>query len=338
MYIIRFHFKTPFHLGSARADYDISEKMMHSDTLYAAIFHSWNTLGMQEFIPISEDENIGFALSSMFPFYGRNESNKIVYFLPKPMIDMHEDIPFEKHKTMKKVAFIEMELYKKLFHESEKVENLAEYIYGEFLSEKKVPSDFMFSEVYPRVRIPRYGEEGQATPYYIDRIHFKDDSGYYCLAQFDSEDKKNAVDAAIRYLQDEGLGTDRHVGNGLFNYEIEEFKPDFPEFGTYCTNLSLFCPESRDLISEMIKNDARYELKRRGGWITTQPYMTYRKKSIQMFKEGSVFSVPDKIEANSGYFVTGKNENLCPEIPSELQQIEHPVWRPGRSIFIPFYF
>jgi CRISPR/Cas system CSM-associated protein Csm4 (group 5 of RAMP superfamily) len=85
----------------------------------------------------------------------------------------------------------------------------------------------------------------------------------------------------------------------------------------------------------MIDDDSRFELIRRGGWITTQPYMTYRKKSIQMFREGSVFSLPKTRAVVENSFKAGKTVDLRPELPEGMKQVEHPVWRVGKSIFIP---
>ncbi len=336
MQAIRLHFTSPLHLGGARADYDTSETVLHSDTLYAAIFYAWKKLGLDHLIPKTAEDDYGFLVSSMFPFYQENKDSAKVYFLPRPMIDLYHHAPFHRHKALKKIEYVELSLYRKLFFEGKINRDLSDYIRGTFLSEKDIPEDFISKGVTPRVSVPRLGEPGDAKPYYIERIFFKDSSGLYFLAYFSSEDKKNAVEAAIRFLQDEGLGTDRHVGNGLFEYKTEDFDLQAPGFSKHCTNLSLFCPNDTNSLQAMIQNNARFEIVRRGGWITSQPYKTYRKKSIQMFREASVFSIPDhSVIDDKGIFCMGKTVDLKPELPETMKQVEHPVWRVGKSIFIP---
>lgn len=336
MQIIRLHFTTPLHLGGVRADYDTSERVIHSDTMYAAIFQAWQLLGMEHLIPEKPDQDPGFTLSSLFPFYQEKEGSPAVDFLPKPMIDLLENAPLEKHKALKKVEYVEFNLFRKLFIEGNKGSDLSALARGRFLTGMEIPDDFISTAVYPRVRVPKYGEGGDAKPYYIERIHFRGQSGFYFLADFSTPEIQKAVEAALSFLQDEGLGTDRHVGNGLFRYESKALKWDLPKMGHYCTNLSLFCPDDQGLLQEMMDGDTRFEISRRGGWITTQPYMTYRKKSIHMFREGSVFAKPGTTEPMEGNcFKAGKTVDLRPELPEGMPGVKHPVWRVGRSIFIP---
>jgi len=336
MQAIRLHFTTPLHLGGARADYDTSETVLHSDTLYAAIFYAWKKLGLDHLIPKTADDDFGFSVSSTFPFYQKSQKANTIYFLPRPMIDLYHHAPFHRHKELKKIEYVELSLYRKLFFDGDINRDLSKYIRGSFLAEKDIPGDFISKGITPRVSVPRLGEPGDAKPYYIERIFFKGRSGFYFLAFFHSEELKSAVESAIRFLQDEGLGTDRHVGNGLFEYEIEDFDLHAPDYSEYCTNLSLFCPRDENSLQEMIKNNARFDIIKRGGWITSQPYKTYRKKSIHMFREASVFNVPnDSVFDQNGVFFSGKTVDLKPELPTSMNQVDHPVWRVGKSIFIP---
>lgn len=335
MQIIRLHFTTPLHLGGVRADYGTSETVIHSDTMYSAIFQTWQLLGLEHLIPEKPDQDPGFVISSLFPFYQEKEGGQAVDFLPKPMIDILGNASLDKHKALKKIEYVEFSLFRKLFIDCIRGADISGFARGRFLTETQVPVDFISTAVYPRVSVPKYGEGGDAKPYSIERIHFRGNSGFYFLADYSSAEIKKAVEAAISYLQDEGIGTDRHVGNGLFRYATEELNWELPVLSKYCTNLSLFCPENPELLKDMIDGDSRFELIRRGGWITTQPYMTYRKKSIQMFKEGSVFSLPKSESAVENSFKAGKTVDLRPELPEGMKQVEHPVWRVGKSIFIP---
>ena len=65
--------------------------------------------------------------------------------------------------------------------------------------------------------VPRLGDEDVDTNiFYVDRIFFEGDSGLWFMAKFERDEQKNKVLSALKYLQDEGFGTDRHTGNGLF--------------------------------------------------------------------------------------------------------------------------
>ncbi len=67
--IIRLKFTAPLHISNVRGDYDISEKTIHSDTLYSALIEAWSVLSMEKFVPKSETLTIDFTISTLFPFY-----------------------------------------------------------------------------------------------------------------------------------------------------------------------------------------------------------------------------------------------------------------------------
>ena len=91
------------------------------------------------------------------------------------------------------------------------------------------------------------------------------------------------------------------------------------------TNLSLYCPANDELDDEAL-NRSSYSLIKRGGYIagsSQKKFRHFRKKSIFMFQEGSVF--PSNIK------LKGKVIDLKPDTTPEL----HPVYRDGTSIFLP---
>lgn len=339
MQIIRLHFTTPLHLGGVRAEYDISERVLHSDTMYSAIFQAWQLLGLSHMIPKQSTDDPGFTLSSLFPFYQELKGSPCVYFVPKPMVDLSGDAPPERHKDFKRIEYVEFDLFRKIFFKGKRESDLSHYVNGRFLSEIDVPENFMTTYVNPRVEVPGFDKVGDTKPYYVERIYFAGSSGLYFFIITDTDAIKKAVEAAIRFLQDEGLGTDRHVGNGLFWFDNDDITFDTSYSAPYCTNLSLYCPESREILEEMLQGIPRFEILRRGGWITSQPYKTYRKKRVHMFKEGSIFTVPkNQLIINEGCFVAGKTVDLRPDMPDDMPQVAHPVWRVGRGMFIPVIF
>jgi len=132
-------------------------------------------------------------------------------------------------------------------------------------------------------------------------------------------------------LKHEGIGTDRNIGNGFFEVSTDEIEINLPE-SEYYSNLSMFCPESESQLMEMLSDDnVAYDFTKRGGWITNPPHNTIRKNTIHMFTPASVFKLS---ENQQNLTIRGKIVDLKPDLQFE-PKIEHPVWRNGKSLFIP---
>lgn len=353
LYRIKFHFTAPVHIGSVRADYDSSQKRMHSDTLYAAIMQAWSVLGKKCWI--EKDPN--FTLSSLFPFQQMTEEKSdTLYFFPKP-VNALQPTEYRTHKKLKKIQYLEQGVFKKYLQIGEKAfmewlktatndfenkESTERYIKKAYCfdSFNTFNDQFIQSKVYPRVYVPRLGERNDKEEvvtdteiYYIERLFFNGHSGLFCLAAFDDETTRKKVLGALRYLGDEGIGTDRNVGNGSFAVDCEKFT-DFDDLATvnsdYRLNLSLFCPESQASLAAMLPDGddtIAYHLQKRGGWITKSPYLTYRKQAVYMFGEGSVFK--------TNVATSGKTVNLQPK--NTPKTITHPIYRVGKSLFLPIH-
>jgi CRISPR type III-A-associated RAMP protein Csm4 len=322
--VYKLHFTTPLHIGNERADYGVSLKTYQSDAMYAALISCLAKIG--EDIPDNGD--LGFVISSLFPFYQKDSDAKAVYFFPKLL---HQQLPklndVSKAKDIKKVSWLETSFFEKiingynLFENEDDIKNID----GIFLTSEKIESDFISSQVMQRVTVSRDFSE-DAKPFYMDRIHFKDKSGLFFIVNGDT----NLLDAALNILQHEGIGTDRNVGNGYFEVKTDVIELDLPN-SDMVTNLSMFCPESEMQLSKMLNHDkVAYDFTKRGGWITTNPYNTYRKKTIQMFTPASVFNFKDEMSKPA---ILGKIVDLNPNL--SFEKIDHSIWRTGRSIFIP---
>ena len=335
--ICRLHFTSPVHLGDTRDDYSISLKTVSSDTMYAALTSSLAKIGRE----IPENGDLGFSISSLFPFYQKDLDSEPIYFFPKPLRSSLTQLKeIEKVKAIKKIQWLDEKEFSKILqgdyssmNSSESEESAASPIKGHYLTNQAVDKDFIFSSGSQRVKVPRdYSIEKDATPFYMDRISFKDYSGLFFII----DGKTNLLKPALDILQFEGIGTDRNIGNGLFSYDIciDEIELDLPDSQNteYVLSLSMFIPETKKQLTEMLKGDKTgYDFVRRGGWITTHPFNTYRKNAIHAFIHGSVFShkMPENIE------ISGRIVNLRPEIELGQGKVDHPIWRNGRSFFIP---
>lgn len=326
--IYKLHFTTPLHLGDVRDDYSISLKSVASDTMYAALIASLAKLG--ETIPDNGD--LKCTISSLFPFYQKDKANNdAVLFFPKPLKQTvpHSQAAIEKRKKIKKVSWLDASYFSKALKGEQLFDNdsTINKIKCEFLSDKEFDTDFITSQVSPRVSVSRTGVEN-AVPFYMDRIIFKDYSGLFFIAAGDI----SLLEKALNLLQHEGIGTDRNVGNGYFEYDKATIELDILEKTDYAISLSSFVPENKEQLTQMLDSEKiAYNFQRRGGWITTPPFNSYRKNAIYAFTYGSVFK-----HCCNSMEVHGKVDiNLKPDI-SWNSGITHPIWRCGRALFLPF--
>lgn len=342
----RLHFTSPVHFGDNREDYGISLRYIHSDTFHAALTACLAKTGTE--IPSNGD--LGFCCSSLFPFYQQDMHDAPVYFFPKPL-GMQQPVlkDLSKAKKVKKVQWIDTSYLNRilwgepLIQDDQDIQN----IQSGFLSQRTLSVDesgkqnknsqvgnsvqedsfFMQAQISPRVKVSRSGEK-DATPFYMERLSFKGTSGLFLLAKGDTR----LLEQGLAILSQEGIGTDRNVGNGYFEYEKGTMEIDIPKTGSHTLCLSTFIPESQEQLKEMLsgKNIA-YDFARRGGWITDADHIGLRKNFIHVFLPGSVFK-----SATTQGDILGKIVDLRPDLSSiKHVPIPHPIWRNGRALFLP---
>ena len=328
----KLHFTSPLHIADRHEDENVSLKTIQSDTIYAALMSCLAKTG----VAIPENGDLGFSVSSLFPYYQRNSKEEIVYFLPMPMQARLSEIKdVSMAKKMKGIQWVDSKLYDSiLFGENflDKGEDIYPYIQESYLTSILLHEDadgskeFVKSELSQRVTLnSRTGEEN-ARPYYVDKVIFKYDSGLYFLATGDTD----LLEKALSMLSKEGIGTDRNVGFGFFDYSVDTMTIDIPDNTDYQISLSMLIPESNKQLSDLLASEnVAYDFARRGGWITSPPFNTIRKNAIYAFIPGSVFC----LNPNQSSSIIGKIVNLKPEI-GELTP-DHPIWRNGKAIMLP---
>ena len=320
--VFKLHFTSPVHLGDMRDDYGISLKTIASDTMYAALISCLAKMGKT----IPENGDLGCTISSLFPFYQKDKETNAVLFFPKPLRQTlpTSETAVKERKKIKKVAWLDAKYFSKILKGGQLFEEeTIEKLNGEYLTDEEIEKDFVSSQVYARVTVSRDGQE-DAKPFYMDRVIFKDYSGLYFIANGDT----TLLESALKLLQTEGIGTDRNVGNGYFEYEPSAIELDIPDDAEHVVSMSSFVPESKEQLEALLdSNDVAYDFQRRGGWITTPPHNTFRKNVIYAFTAASVFK-----STSVGLEIKGKVDiDLNPDV----LQNEHPIWRCGRALFIP---
>lgn len=320
----RLHFTSPLHIGDAKEDYSTSLVTISSDTFYSAIIACLAKLG--EDIP--QDGDIGCVISSLFPFYQEKKDSDPILFFPKPL---NQPVPKlddpTRAKDIKKMIWLDKACFEKVLRGDSIISGAEalDHIRGEYYvsDDSNFEKDFIVSQVSPRVVVSRDGSK-DAIPFYMDRVHFKGCSGLHFVSTGDM----TLLDKALSLLQHEGIGTDRNVGNGYFEYSKETIQLELVDSSDNAMSLSLYIPSAKGELQQLISGESvAYDFVRRGGWITTPPYNTLRKNVIYAFMPGSVFSYP-----TGGSVVLGKIVDLKPD---KGISIDHSIWRSGKALFVP---
>jgi CRISPR-associated protein Csm4 len=319
---VKLNFTSPLHLGRGIGEtYDTGSKLLHSDTLSAALASAR--------VQLFGDKNLksyleSLRVSSAFPFYENH------FFFPKPMLKLNLEIEGQdehlQNKSLKKLEYLEQPLFEQVI--SGKLVEVPENRFSEnkkyLWVDKPVVKNILKTDVQQRVTVPRDGQ-GDSVPYYVERLFFSEGAGLYFLMETENEQILRETEVALKYLEDTGLGTDRTVGNGFFNAEITNLQLAVPATSNHSMTLSLFCPAKEEL-AEVLNGDAAYLMEKRGGFIagaSAEQFRHLRKKSVFMFSEGAVFK---------GNTLTGKVLDLRPQWDDEKL---HPVYRSGKPVFIP---
>ena len=322
----RLTFKSGLHLGRGRADsYEQSLTTLHSDTLKSALFVAALELYGED--TIGESWLGSFIVSSAFPFRGQE------YFFPKPLArtSLVAGVPEARQgKRLKALRWLGQRYFEQLLAGRDVPYPEAHLHAGGFLSDKLPASSteaLLTAELQQHVAVPRDGTD-DPTPYYTERLHFAADAGLFFLVENASPAVLTQVKSALKLLGENGLGTDKNLGNGRFTAEATTVRLQVPANAPAQTSLSLFCPSRADLVAASPTHElSQYALIRRGGYLASprQPeHLRLRKRSVYMLLEGAVLpTTPTPLQGS------------CVDLQPRDFAIGHPVWRDGRALFLP---
>ncbi len=310
LHIYKLRFRAPVHLGEVGVGVEkVAGKLIHSDTLWAAITHAWARLFGTD--PPTTNAP-PFRLSSAFPF-----RNTELYF-PMPtgfqnMINMEFDPALSKR--LKKVQFLGLPM-------------LEHIINGELLTEQHVERIIKDSEhlklnikeeLEPHVVLGRTNMASQI--YYVGSTWFSSthsDVGLYFMVKFSDESLKSRFDAIMNFLADEGIGGRRTYGFGKFEPpESEELILHVPDEPDRFMTVSRIIPEP-ELLSHL--DQSKYRLYRLKGWAMGMGGQALR-KTVWMIEEGAIFPIEPR----------GKIVDLT---PSDWKA-PHRIYRHGLALSLP---
>lgn len=325
--IFKLKFLTPLHIGTNRPGTDDTELILHSDMLYSAIISAWYLLYPEDRI-INEDNEAfafpAFRLSSAFPYYGDH------LFFPRPFFSWEYENRFSELpaavKKAKNIRFLEEPLFRSIangndvpFREDCMFEPF--FLTAEPLPEKERGIRIFSVDDITRIRHDVPGGN-ETLPFQFTSLWFNENAGLFFLVRFNENRIKDKFTSVMRFLGDSGFGGDRSSGYGKFSIAAGgSFQfPDEPS--EHFITLSLFNPEPGSL-AEILKG-AQYHLLSRMGWVSPGRGVPYRRKSIRMFAEGSVFKGS----------AADRGRNL--KVMNTLEKTGHPVFRFGQALTYPF--
>jgi CRISPR-associated protein Csm4 len=323
MEIAKLYFTSPLHLSKGKSVLDESFDVLHADTLKSALFVCALELGLTT----GDDAKSfleSFTISSAFPFVEKE------LFFPKPewiSKTLTDSLAEDDKKKFKKIHFIGQTSFEAMLDGTlNALDNQCFKEIKYYTASPIIENQPYKSETVQRVVVNRTGEE-EPTTFYTERLYFTEGCGLYFIINV-PDAKRDIINAALRLLGDNGIGSDKSVGNGQF--EFKGFEPfDFKQAkdAKHQIAMSLYCPTEKEIKDEAFLNDSAYSLIKRGGYIANPDnfnHSTLRKKSIVMFTEGSVFP--------SSKILVGDVKDLKPDMPT----VEHSIWRDGRALFLPY--
>ncbi|MBC7362149.1 MAG: type III-A CRISPR-associated RAMP protein Csm4 [Candidatus Aminicenantes bacterium] len=289
--------KSFLHLGEREGWLEGSKIHIPSDTIFSALCHCHLLLygEVDSFIQAFKEEP-PFLLSSAFPYWEDE-----LYF-PLPKNQMFGNVKSsENGKELKKVKFVNLKLLLRLLN-NEHLEDLEDEIdksqeldclpridKKERAGKKLVPWEV---EDVPRIALSRFNNHPGENFFHFGQVHFAENSGLFILVNLKDESWENKVRALFNLLADEGIGGDRTAGKGLF-YPPEFDRLFIPEVSEANASyaVSTYFPRDEELVG---LEKGFYELEVRKGYIFSLHNRSYRRRSLRLFSEGSIFPAANR--------------------------------------------
>lgn len=318
--IVRMKFCSPTHFGETGIGVEAVNIAPHSDTLFGALCHAWGILFGEAELEKTLDgykEQPLFTLSSTFPYTEK------AFLLPKPHIPppgfQEAETREEYGKELKKQSYIPLDSFIRW------AANM-DLDYPKLLAIDKDLATAYQKSLRPRVALDR--ENSTSSLYHFGAITFREGCGLYFLVDLQDSSMEARLCASFEFLGEQGLGGERSSGYGRFEIDWSdagsEWNALFSNTGDlYCT-LSLFHPVEAEIPADVIENSA-YSLIERRGWFSSPFHRDqYKRKSVTMFGEGSVF--PARL---GGHLV-----DVTPSVWNKDGRI-HNVYRYGIPFWVP---
>ncbi|HQJ72876.1 MAG TPA: type III-A CRISPR-associated RAMP protein Csm4 [Spirochaetota bacterium] len=279
-------FKSSLHIGTGDDDGNNQtgiEEMLHSDTIYGAVMSSLALLGETGIESYCKEPPV--LISSAFPCINGTR------FYPVPAGSLRQEVNDNPDdiKFWKKVNYIPEEILLKWLHtgridaDSIKKNHIGNYTPGGSLR--------YFTDLErPRLAIdPLTGSVEESRFFYSKDRFFHKGCGLFFIASFRDAAFEKKFNAAMALLSENGLGADRRIGRGHFDYEINDVPAQLKLHNGQKEGLllSLYFPSEDDIRNGLL-NRSRYTLVRRGGYAADFRNAGRSRQALVMLGEGSV--------------------------------------------------
>jgi len=320
----KLNFSSPLHIDAHGVGYEETDEIIHSDTLFSSLMTLWNYFYNDDVETMCQ--NPPFFISSAFPY------KSSTYFFPRPMVKLvkEEEDDHKAEKKLKKVKYVSKELMESIlrgelpeFDERHTFQNYKFWAGIDFNEINQNTQIFKESEI-PRVTIDRATSSSEI--FYFSEITFEEDAGLFFLTKFKNKEIRSKFESVLRLLGDEGIGGDKRIGKGIFSVQIdEEFNLSIPQDADGFLTLSLYYPKEDEFNNGILIN-ASYNLLPRKGWLHVKGAMSFKRKEVKMFEEGSVFHSIGQPNYGINPCVLEKDENI---------ELNHNVYRYGMAFNLP---
>lgn len=331
-----------WHVGGDVKGIENVSTIVHSDTLFSALCHACVRLfGRSELeanLRIFASDKPPFRISSIFPMNLTNQE----YFVPKPALPIpkpeDKKLYLKYAKSLKKAEFINLDILSKWLKLRAKASpDLYEYdgLY-EKIERGTKSAEIFWTGTDMGIGTDRIGKNSPNTFYRASSITQKvvSDYGYYFLVYCQDERYRHLLNVLIEEVSRSGIGGERSIGYGRFASEplqevSQKWKDLFDTASTDYLLLSLWYPTKQE-ISAINRDNARYSLVSRKGWFDSPTGYTFKRKRCNMFGEGSFLSLSCELR--------GKLVDVSPNIWKKLENNLkgwHPIYRYGTALAFP---
>lgn len=300
--IYKLSFDTPVRFGPESGGSDMNSVRMtaHADTLFSALFLSMMQCEKQNgFLNAAQTGKLRF--SDLLPYSGER------LFVPRPVGIYGKPVKTEDpsvRKLLKRIEYIP-------------VKALLNYLQGEINVD-----DFQvtFGHSFERTRAFKRDED-QTLPYTVAGFEFLPECGLYTVVSAEDDDAMSFFDEAINLLSYCGIGGKISSGWGKFTYTVTEPENEFAAMLNACAApvqmlISTALPDENEA-KNVINENTRYILCRRGGFMNGVSAPVTKKRSVYVMTPGSTFDT----RFNGQLMEVG---NGAP----------HPVWRYAMGMFL----
>lgn len=191
-------------------------------------------------------------------------------------------------------------------------------------------------EQVPHVRVGR--TNSAATLFHLGRTTFAPDCGLWFGVQWRDPDRpigsltaRAAFERALSILQDNGLGGERSVGYGGFQYQIgAPLDLPAPRPGAPAYLLSRYHPTPAEIQGGALAGPdtayqgIAYQITRVGGFLHSPDSPAQLRRSLRLLEAGSVIRWPTVANGAPGDLTDAR-----PQYPGQPTPFPHPVWRYG---------